>query len=234
MRARRFAVVATLATLAGLLAAAPGDASPAILVGVHEIRMPGKGRPGPTAATCTNDGPVQGLYALTGWRVTGDQTAYLNTATVPQGLGSVTAALQASFDAWRASAAVPRITVSTGGSVTRATANRRYDLLWGRTGGSTIAVTYTWRWSDGFVESDTVFNARLPWFQAPSEGDGCYESEPRYDVANIATHEFGHVYGLDHPGDDRFETMYAYGFTGETLKRSPASGDLAGIAAVYP
>ena len=45
-----------------------------------------------------------------------------------------------------------------------------------------------------------------------------------YDVANIGTHEAGHVYGLGHPSSARFETMYAYGYSGETLKRSPASG----------
>jgi hypothetical protein len=27
--------------------------------------------------------------------------------------------------------------------------------------------------------------------------------------------------------------MYPYGYTGETLKRSPANGDKAGISAVY-
>ena len=105
--------------------------------------------------------------------------------------------------------------------------------MWGRTGGSTIAVTYTWQWSNGEIESDVLFNTRLPWFKAASEGDGCYESQAAYDVHNIATHEFGHVYGLGHPGNDRFETMYAYGFTGETLKWSPENGDNAGMAAIY-
>ena len=50
---------------------------------------------------------------------------------------------------------------------------------------------------------------------------------------NIGMHEAGHVYGLGHPSGARFETMYATGFSGETLKRSPASGDRAGINALY-
>jgi len=105
--------------------------------------------------------------------------------------------------------------------------------MFGRAGGNTIAVTYTWRWSNGEIESDTVFNSRLAWFTASSIGDGCYETTVAYDLRNIATHEFGHTYGLGHPGDDRFETMYAYGYTGETLKWTLASGDVAGVRSVY-
>jgi len=36
-----------------------------------------------------------------------------------------------------------------------------------------------------------------------------------------------------HPAGDGWETMYAYGCTGETAKRSLASGDLAGINSLY-
>lgn len=221
--------------LAGLLAltlVTPVAARPnvATLIGVDEIRMAAK--PGSGTANCSNDGASNGDFELTGWAVQGPQTAHLNTSTIPSGLSvsAVTNALQASFNAWNGA---PQIDVDTDGTVRRYTANRQYDLLWGRTSGSSIAVTYTWLWSDGAIESDTVFNNRLPWFVAGSEGDGCIESQPRYDVRNIATHEFGHTYGLDHAADDRFETMYPYGFTGETLKGSPENGDLAGIAAIY-
>ena len=101
------------------------------------------------------------------------------------------------------------------------------------TSGSSIAVTYTWQWSNGEIESDTVFNSRLPWFIAAGEGDGCLDSTARYDLANIAVHEFGHTYGLGHAADGRWETMYPFGFTGETLKRSLGAGDTDGIRARY-
>ena len=216
----------------GLLAALPGLAvarsDHATLIDVHDIHV-SKARPG-GGANCSNDGASHNLYTLTGWEVQGPKTAHLTTSTVPSGLSNVPSALQASFNAWSAG---PNITVATNGTVTKATANHSYDLMWGRAGGSTIAVTYTWRWSNGEIESDTVFNSRLPWFTASSEGDGCNESVASYDVRNIATHEFGHTYGLGHPGNDRFETMYAYGFTGETLKWSPENGDNAGMAVIY-
>ncbi len=211
---------------------AAGPGSYAVLIDVSEIQ---KGRAKPVrAANCSNAGAESGTYAYTGWKVSGNKTAHLNTATVPSGLGSVTSALQTSWNVWRsADSAVPAVSVATDGTVNRYTANQRYDILWGSTGGS-LATTYTWRWSDGTIESDVVFSKQVAWWQAPSEGDGCYETAGNvYDVANIATHEFGHAYGLDHAANGRFETMYPYGYSGETLKRSPALGDRNGVAALY-
>lgn len=232
MYRKLFVLLAALALIAAMPGLSIGREDRATLIDVHAIHV-AKARPGSGTANCSNAGSTSGQFALTGWAVQGSQTAHLTTSTIPGGLGSssaVASALQASFDAWTGA---PKITVQANGTVTKYTANHSYDLLWGRTGGSSIAVTYTWRWSDGSIESDTVFNNRLPWFMAAGEGDGCVESVAKYDVANIATHEFGHTFGLDHAASDRFETMYPYGYTGETLKRSPEGGDRAGINAVY-
>jgi len=221
--------LALLLTLPGLAVARPDHAT---LIDVHAIHV-SHAKPQPSGANCSNDGATNGQFALTGWAVAaGGQTAHLNTSTIPGGLSQsgVLSALNASYAAWTSA---PKITVQGNGTVTKYTANHSYDLLWGRTGGSSIAVTYTWQWSDGSIESDTVFNSRLPWALINATADGCNESVAKYDVANIATHEFGHTYGLDHASSDRFETMYPYGYTGETLKRSPADGDKAGINAVY-
>lgn len=220
-----FIALALLAAIPGVVVAKSDRAT---LIDVDVLYV-SKAKP-TSGANCSNDGSSNGLYTLTGWEVQGPKTARLNTATVPGNLGSVTSVLQASFNAWNGG---PQITVATGGTVTKPTANHSYDLMWGRTGGSTIAVTYTWEWSNGEIESDVLFNSRLPWFKAASEGDGCDESQAAYDVRNIATHEFGHVYGLGHPGNDRFETMYAFGFTGETLKWTPENGDIAGMQDNY-
>ena len=55
----------------------------------------------------------------------------------------------------------------------------------------------------------------------------------KYDLQNIAAHEFGYIYGLDHPAGDRYATMYKYGYTGETLKRTLATSDATGIGTLY-
>lgn len=225
-------LVAVLALALALPGLAVARTDHATLIDVHAIQI-SHAKPQPAGANCSNDGATNGQYALTGWKVaSGGQTAHLNLNTIPSSLNrtSVASAMQAGFSAW---SGAPRITVATNGSVTKYTANHSYDLLFGRTGGSSIAVTYTWQWSDGSIESDTVFNSRLPWAIISATPDGCNESVAAYDVQNIATHEFGHTYGLDHANSDRFETMYPYGYTGETLKRSPANGDQAGINAVY-
>jgi len=225
-------LLAALAIVIALPGLAVARSDHATLIDVHAMQI-SHAKPGSGTANCSNDGTANGQYALTGWAVrSSGQTAHLNVSTIPAGLGQsgVLSALNSSFAAWTGA---PPITVQGNGTVTRYTANHSYDLLWGRTGGSSIAVTYTWRWSDGSIESDTVFNKGLPWALISATADGCNEAVAKYDVANIATHEFGHTYGLDHANSDRFETMYPYGFTGETLKRTPANGDKAGISAVY-
>ena len=223
-------LVAALALVLALPGLSIARTDHATLIDVHAMQV-SHARPG-SGANCSNDGQTHGQYALTGWAVAGTTTAHLTTSTIPSGLATsgVLSALQSSFNAWTGA---PTINVTGNGTVTKYTANHSYDLLWGRTGGSSIAVTYTWRWSNGSIESDTVFNSRLPWALIAATGDGCNEAVAKYDVANIATHEFGHTYGLGHANSDRFETMYPYGYTGETLKRSPADGDRAGINAVY-
>lgn len=228
---RKVAVISiALAMMAAMPAGVLARSDRAVLINVHVTHA----KPGPATANCSPDpGTDNGQFALTGWAVAGNTTARLNANTVPSGLSNVAAILDSSFDAWGAVAGVPDFSVVSGATVTKATANHSYDLMWGRTSGSSIAVTYTWQWSNGEIESDTVFNSRLPWFIATDEPDHCVSGIAKYDVANIATHEFGHTYGLDHAASDRWETMYPYGYTGETAKRSLGSGDIAGVRAVY-
>ena len=210
------------------------------------------GPPAPTTANCSPAQPTGNEYSTTGYGTAQQTVRFVtaglpavktatNPASGPQGNASTSAistAMQNSFTAWtNANHGAPTLTVQLDNSSTqtRQQADHTDQLLFGRTSGS-IATTYTWVWTDGFIEHDVVFNSKLGWAVIPdtdSSAGGCYPNWPLYDVANIATHEFGHVYGLSHASSDRFETMYTYGYTGETLKRSPGNGDTLGINALY-
>jgi hypothetical protein len=53
------------------------------------------------------------------------------------------------------------------------------------------------------------------------------------DLQNTATHELGHLIGLDHAPDPE-STMAASADSGETKKRDLTADDIAGLCAVYP
>jgi hypothetical protein len=91
-------------------------------------------------------------------------------------------------------------------------------------------VTTTWynRATHAAVESDGQYNTHYPWSTTGAAG--------AMDVLDIATHEIGHTFGLNHPkgaGAISCLTMYAYANLGETQKRTLGDGDILGIRAVY-
>jgi hypothetical protein len=256
-------LVAGVGSIVSALAAVPAASasSPSARLVRVDVFQPaanaGHGRGGPPAATtanCSPAGATYGEYAVTGW-VTESTSATLVTSSIPATIrtgassaagataaasaSAVLAAMQGAFTAWhRSDARAPDITVTADATSTqrKQIADRTDELLFGRVSGNAIAVTYTWQWQDGLTESDTVFSDRLGWAIIPDDtpsAGGCYLNWPWYDVQDIATHEFGHTYGLGHAQTDRFETMYVYGYTGETLKRSPADGDDAGMSDLY-
>ncbi|MBS3106029.1 matrixin family metalloprotease [Candidatus Woesearchaeota archaeon] len=54
------------------------------------------------------------------------------------------------------------------------------------------------------------------------------------DYQNIATHEFGHAAGMNHPSDScTEETEYRFAQSGETKKRTLNAGDISGIIKLY-
>ena len=95
---------------------------------------------------------------------------------------------------------------------------------------STVAQTITWayRGSGEAVESDAQYNTYYPWSTSGAAG--------AMDVANVATHEIGHTFGLTHPTSTSTNaclTMYAYVNYGETHARTLGDGDILGIKAIY-
>lgn len=98
---------------------------------------------------------------------------------------------------------------------------------------NTIGVTVVWGIFGGrpagreLLEWDQVYNTRYAWNTNGAAGDMDFES--------IATHELGHSVGLGdlYQAECADETMYGYGFFGDTKARSLNSGDIAGISELY-
>ena len=93
---------------------------------------------------------------------------------------------------------------------------------------SAIALTTT-SWDDlsgRMLDADIEFNAQHFDF-------GVDGSMNKADIQNTATHEIGHVLGLDHT-NVREATMYPTAGTGDTDKRSLAQDDIDGLCKLYP
>ena len=122
--------------------------------------------------------------------------------------------------------------VTTGSQGTAGVLDGVNQIAWANLGASsTIAVTTTWYYTQTgiAVESDGQYNTYYPWSTSGAPG--------AMDVQNIATHEIGHTFGLNHPKGPGSQisclTMYAYASLGETQKRTLGDGDILGIEAIY-
>ncbi|PIO05841.1 hypothetical protein COT29_03970 [Candidatus Micrarchaeota archaeon CG08_land_8_20_14_0_20_59_11] len=98
-----------------------------------------------------------------------------------------------------------------------------------------IAVTTVWGYFSGppsqreIVEFDLLYND--PYFVWGNAD----ENPSVMDLQNIATHELGHGLGMGdlYNSECTEQTMYGYSTEGETKKRTPEAGDIAGITKLY-
>lgn len=176
---------------------------------------------------------VSKAYSLTGWHWNTPYNAQFDTAN-PFGLGSsgIISTMNAAGNTWDQAVAADIFgSISAGGSSGNI---RRQDFVNQQGfknlgGGGTIAVTYTWSYSDGrAAESDAAYNTYFVWSLSGEAN--------KMDLQNIATHEMGHTFGMGHTSTasaNSCVTMYPYGAYGETLRRTLADGDLLGIDAIY-
>lgn len=170
-------------------------------------------------------------YSLTGWKWTSAYNAVVDT-TNSYGFSSsaVVSAFNSGSNTWDQAVAADIFgSFSAGGNAKNV---RTLDGInqhgWGRTGGTTIAVTYTWSSGGNAVESDALYNTRFTWSLSGEAG--------KMDVLNIQTHEIGHTFGMGHSANTAGNsclTMFPSGSNGETQKRTLGDGDLLGIEAIY-
>jgi len=124
-------------------------------------------------------------------------------------------------------------TASTTGSRLRADygyPDGKNEVYFARLSRGTIAVTVVWyTFTGSIVEVDQVFNNRFAW---SAEAGGV---AGKMDLDNIATHENGHLFGLDDQYDSSCAavTMYGYADYGEITKRDLDQPDITGIDNLY-
>ncbi len=94
-------------------------------------------------------------------------------------------------------------------------------------GSGSVAITPVWFTSGGRIsDADVLFNG-LGYSFTTSATPG------RFDIEDIATHELGHLLGLDHSGFVG-ASLYPYVSPGTTLLRSISSDDEYGLRDAYP
>ena len=166
------------------------------------------------------------------------QTAvvYINPAN-NDGLSddAVITALRAAMDDWMTQGHSP-FTFTYGGRITDTTTgydNRNMVVFRNGSNGGMIAATYSWAdGSNRLLDSDIIiYDAAGYSFYAfdgscnPNLANGVY-------LHDVATHEFGHMLGLQHSSDPS-ATMFSGYATCSTTPRSLESDDIAGLQSLY-
>lgn len=129
-------------------------------------------------------------------------------------------------------AVAPNISVSNGGDVLCGTTDGDNVVGWASLPGSTLGVTCTWSYASGeAVESDMLYDSGVSWYAGNTAPAGCWN---QFSLRGVATHEFGHAYGLDHsPGDSCNLTMYPSTAPCNDGARSYGLGDIRGLENLY-
>jgi hypothetical protein len=149
-------------------------------------------------------------------------------------------AIDASFQAWRAPQDVRVDFLAMGctnQSLEQSDGLNKVIMVtdsWPYQGGDIIALTRNFYVADNSNQAGQILSTDILIngvdYQFSTNGDPA-----TYDVQDIVTHEVGHFIGMGHDeGDvDITATMYAEAYTGETIKRTLKSDDLAVLHQAY-
>lgn len=107
---------------------------------------------------------------------------------------------------------------------------------WGAIAGGTLAVTCTYASSDGtntyrIVEADQRYDtSNQNWYAGNAVPNNCNN---RYSLRGVATHEFGHAYGLGHTPAQCNQVMAPSTSDCTSRNRKLGRGDVRGVRNLY-
>ena len=240
-------LIAVLVSLIAMPALAAKPITPKVLEAVFiHYEHPGKGKPPRPPA----EPKVYDFHLLLGpnWNLSNYTTGVpyvINPSGAPLGAERE---VKAAFEAWDA---------TTSANLFNDSPIVDMNSWWGKLDGKNSVswqvisdggiIAGTWIWyldkdnsgtmspGDEILETDIVFNASQRW-GIDRDGEGAtFKLKNIYDVRDIATHEAGHVVGLDDLYEEKYSeiTMYGYSSKGETKKISLELGDINGTRELY-
>ncbi len=100
---------------------------------------------------------------------------------------------------------------------------------WGALPTGTLAVACTYTVGAYPYRSDQKYNTNYNW----NTGSSTSCTGTRYDLQGVATHEFGHTFGLGHSNQANNQVMKPAANTCESAMRTLGRGDIRGINFLY-
>jgi hypothetical protein len=194
-----------------------------------------------SSTAAASSGRTAAEYVLTGFKWPANKLPIafaVNTNSIPENSSlSPTQAKEAIMDSAETWDSATSIDLFVNNVSNTATSYGKYDgintIAFGKiSNSSTIAVTMYWfnRSTRALLEFDMMFNTTYAWDVTDNQSTGTF-----MDLQNIATHEFGHTFGLGDLYKDRYKelTMYGYADYNQTNKIDLAAGDIAGLQYLY-
>jgi hypothetical protein len=122
------------------------------------------------------------------------------------------------------------VSTTSNGVITCGTRDGKSVVGFGSLTGFKAATCWYWNASNALVEADIKFNSGTKWILTTTIPSGCTNA---LHFESVATHEFGHAFGLNHPGTSHPNLTMQPGNACDNSKRTLGLGDMLGLEKLY-